>query len=176
MLKSFRWCLFDYDFFNTYKLPLAAHSLLDGFPSRRNKPFSVLDKLIFSKLKFNSITMKFTEKSITQPGQAYSARDLIRRSLNGTMPAIFRQGSYDLNEDSYEVQESDDSFIDSEPQLEDLAALKDNLSDVRQAVDTYVASETKSRKKRLLEAAERQHSVDVAQRNNTESSPAATPQ
>lgn len=123
--------------------------------------------------------MKFTEKSITQPGQAYSARDLIRRSLNGTMPAIFHQGSYDLYEDEKGFQhqeDSDDLFIDLEPQLEDLAALQENMSDVRQAVDNYVASETKARKKRLLEAAERQHSVDVAQRNNTESSPAATPQ
>lgn len=88
--------------------------------------------------------MKFIEKSLTQPGQAFSARDLIRRSLNGTMPAIFRQGSYDLDEDTYDNQEADDVFLDSEPQLEDIAALKDNIDDVREAVDNYVAKTRKA--------------------------------
>lgn len=87
--------------------------------------------------------MKFTEKSLTQPGQAYSAGEIIRRSLNGTMPAIYHDGSYDLKEDLYENQESDDSFIDSEPQLEDVAALQENLLNVREALQESVAKAKK---------------------------------
>lgn len=121
--------------------------------------------------------MKFTEISQTQPGQAYTASDLIRRSLNGTMPAIYKEGTYEAEEGkSYEEQEKDDFFLDSEPQLEDLSELKDYVNSTKESVANAVAEARKKfREKKSADktaSTERQHDlVDELAKKRKSSSP-----
>lgn len=89
--------------------------------------------------------MKFNGKSKTEPGLAYSAHDLIRRSLNGTMPNIYSEGSYDLNEGlTYDQQEIYSSVIPDSPDLVELFNIvqdyKQKSESINDAVKRFIES------------------------------------
>lgn len=84
--------------------------------------------------------MKFTEKSLTQPGMAFTAADLLRRSKNGTMPAVYQESQpYDFEDfysDGKQVTYSEQESYDGEPlpsfpTLEDLFELRDRAKDLK---------------------------------------------
>lgn len=99
--------------------------------------------------------MIFTEKSLTQPGMAFSAKAIIKRSQNGTLPAIYQNGSYELSEDNkgYIHQEKDDVFVDDYPQLEDVVAFREKSRDYETEFRNSVAEFVKSSREKVSDVA-----------------------
>lgn len=78
----------------------------------------------------------FTSKSMTVPGQSFSAGELIKRSTNGTMPPIFMEAvPYDFDDVvngkqvTYDYQEQFDCDpLPAFPQIEDIFTLRDQAA------------------------------------------------
>ena len=111
--------------------------------------------------------MKFTEKSKTQPGMAFSCRELVTRSLNGTMPAIYHEGSFDCPDGAgvtFLKQEeiSGDVFPPQNPQLEDVSMMNDDFNKLKTDFAKSVAEVQKKSTKHSTRRNEPAHSSQSA--------------
>lgn len=95
------------------------------------------------------------EKSKTQPGMAYSATELLRRSQNGTMPSIYQEGmAYDFDDFVNGKQQTfaDQELYDVEPipaypSLEDIFEMREQakatLNNVNRLIKKHLEDEKK---------------------------------
>lgn len=100
----------------------------------------------------------FTDPSLTEPGMAFSGAELMRRSANGTMPAIYHDHvPYDFEEPdeddttsprrSYLQQESQTDFapLPTYPNFDDVLASKNTIDRVKEAIVNVARSSKNSK-------------------------------
>lgn len=97
----------------------------------------------------------FTEKSQTQPGLAFTGAELLRRSLNGTMPAIYQDASpYDFEDvvNGKQITYAEQEIWDVEPlpafpSLEEVFEMREmaqrTLSDANRLIKKHLEQENK---------------------------------
>lgn len=112
--------------------------------------------------------VKFTEKSLTQPNQAFTATELIRRSVNGTMPAVYTEGlAYDFEDfvngkqvTYWEQEYGDVDPIPSFPQLEDIFEMRDLAKESNSKANYLI-------KKHLEEEQKQEASTSIVENTTT---------